>query len=276
MITSRVETITPDFARKLLAHANPMNRPLHRATVGLYARAIKQGEWRVTNEAIGVSAEGVLLDGHHRLNAVVEAGVSVQMLVTRGLNAESIFAINRGRARTLKQVARMVADAPPARTLEIARVWVAAVRGTNSRMLDSELFEVARAIEPWWNEVSEIDKSSVGARRVPVGLRVGAVVAAILYGSDVTQSFVRDYAATARIEMVGTRASVNLVRWLAAGNHGAMGVDRDVLLAGAVVRAVDQFRSGENSAHIKVTPHTVREQITAANDAAKIWTPAQD
>jgi hypothetical protein len=99
-MTSTLETITPDKAIAYLAKSTG-NRPIiQRSVTELYA-AIKTGKWRVTPNGIGFDVNGRLIDGHHRLTAITQAGLPVQSWVTRGLDPESWFAIDGGRRRSL-------------------------------------------------------------------------------------------------------------------------------------------------------------------------------
>lgn len=80
----RVELITPTKAREYLAR-NTHNRNLRARVVAAYANDMRTGHWRWNGESIKFSFDGVLLDGQHRLAAVVEADAPVRMLVIRGL-----------------------------------------------------------------------------------------------------------------------------------------------------------------------------------------------
>jgi len=98
-VKSQVEKITPSTAAELLKR-NSKNRPLRSATIKLYANEMRKGNWVVNGEAIKISAEGVLLDGQHRLNAVITSGVAIDSLVIRGL-ADSVFdTLDTGAKRT--------------------------------------------------------------------------------------------------------------------------------------------------------------------------------
>lgn len=97
--TTSVETISPTTAAAWLAH-NTHNRTLNRVTVAVYARDMKAGRWHFTGEAVKWSTGGVLLDGQHRLAAIIEADVPVKMVVVRGLVPESQDAMDTGRRRT--------------------------------------------------------------------------------------------------------------------------------------------------------------------------------
>lgn len=105
-VTTKVETIGPARAKAYL-EKNTSNRPLRKTRVAKYARAMSSGEWRVTNQGIGFNCDGSLLDGQHRLHAIIEAGVPVRMAVTRGLDRESMFGIDVGATRNVSDIARV-------------------------------------------------------------------------------------------------------------------------------------------------------------------------
>lgn len=96
----QVEKITPEIARQFLAK-NLSNRPLKKtSTVAVFAAAMKRGEWVLNGDAIRFSSDGVLLDGQHRLEAVVKSGATIYSLVVYGLPPSTFDTIDRGRPRT--------------------------------------------------------------------------------------------------------------------------------------------------------------------------------
>ncbi len=86
---SRVQTITPARAAEWL-EANTTNRPLSRPVVRSFAEAMRRGEWLVTHQGIAFDVNGVLVDGQHRLAAIIEADLPVQLTVFREV-AEGTF-----------------------------------------------------------------------------------------------------------------------------------------------------------------------------------------
>lgn len=94
-----LEMIGPDQAATLLGTAIG-NRTLKARKVKQFAREMLAGKWLVNGEGIIVSRSGRLIDGSHRLNAVIMAGVSVPMLVVRGVADEVAKTVNTGTART--------------------------------------------------------------------------------------------------------------------------------------------------------------------------------
>jgi len=82
-----IETITPKQAEKYLQF-NTSNRTLRKSLVSQYARDMEHGKWKLTHQGLAFNCDGTLLDGQHRLKAIVESGVTVQMLVARGVETK--------------------------------------------------------------------------------------------------------------------------------------------------------------------------------------------
>jgi hypothetical protein len=83
-----IETITPDQAETYLA-ANRGNRNIVQSHVAAMARDIANGQWMFNAQPICFSRGGRLLNGQHRLSAVLEAGQPIEVMVMRGLPEEA-------------------------------------------------------------------------------------------------------------------------------------------------------------------------------------------
>lgn len=93
-----IATITPDVASSML-RANLHNRPISKTHVDDYAKAIKRGEWRLNGESIKLASDGTLLDGQHRLMAVIAAGHPITSYVTVGLEKDVFGSLDQGLRR---------------------------------------------------------------------------------------------------------------------------------------------------------------------------------
>lgn len=92
-------TITPAMAKKWL-ESNTQNRNLAPSKVRWFARKIQNGEFVLTHQGIAFDKNGKLLDGQHRLAAIVLAGIPVQMFVGEGFTRDDvIMAIDVGQKR---------------------------------------------------------------------------------------------------------------------------------------------------------------------------------
>jgi hypothetical protein len=94
--------VTPAIAELWLATYNLANRTPREARVATYARDMAAGRWTFTTQGISFGTDGRLLDGQHRLMAVVQAGVTVRMLVWHGVPLDAVF--DTGTARSLADV----------------------------------------------------------------------------------------------------------------------------------------------------------------------------
>lgn len=97
------ENITPIIAKQYL-NTSRGNRPISVVTVNKYANAMKKGDWLLNGMCIIFDNEGHLIDGHHRLEAVIKAGIPVKFDVCRGVSNECFTTFDCGRHRTFAQV----------------------------------------------------------------------------------------------------------------------------------------------------------------------------
>lgn len=104
MIDTKVETITPELARKYLRANTDNYRKLSKVTVNRYAKDIREGNWQLNGEGIAFDDNGKLLNGQHRLAAIILAEKPVDMLVIRGVN-ENVNIFDSGVNRTILQIA---------------------------------------------------------------------------------------------------------------------------------------------------------------------------
>ena len=100
---SRVQTITPARAAELL-EANTTNRPLSRPVVRSFAEAMRRGEWMVTHQGIAFDVNGVLVDGQHRLAAIIEADRPVELTVFTEVGEGTFDVLDTGKRRTAADV----------------------------------------------------------------------------------------------------------------------------------------------------------------------------
>lgn len=98
-----VITITPAKAKQMLQKNKGNFRPMNMPRVKLMARDMLSGNWRQTGESIKFGKNGQLLDGQHRLQAIVESGVSLKMLVIRGLDPDAALSMDTGKTRSVAQ-----------------------------------------------------------------------------------------------------------------------------------------------------------------------------
>lgn len=106
-INARLITITPKLARSLIEHRNNSNRDVTLGRVEQYAEDIRRGAWIVNGEAIKVSRDGEVLDGQHRLLAVLQADAPITSVLITGLPPEAQESMDQGRPRTFADVLKL-------------------------------------------------------------------------------------------------------------------------------------------------------------------------
>lgn len=98
-VTHELVELTPSLAEQWLGH-NLGNRNLRRQKVQQYAQDMRSGNWQTSGQAIQFDWDGRLIDGQHRCEAVIESGVTVRVLVVRGLDPKAREVIDTGAKRT--------------------------------------------------------------------------------------------------------------------------------------------------------------------------------
>lgn len=98
--------VTPQLAAEWLT-LNRHNRPLREKVAQTYAADMAAGDWRWTGETVKFADDGTLIDGQHRLRAVVIADATVPMLVVTGLAPEAQQDVDRGVPRKFADVLKL-------------------------------------------------------------------------------------------------------------------------------------------------------------------------
>ena len=100
---TKIVSISPDYAQELLKN-NSLNRPVNQGRVNTYAKDMKEGRWVLNGESIIVSDSNKLLDGQHRLLAIMKSGATIQSLVVYGVKETYFPYIDTGKERNVRDV----------------------------------------------------------------------------------------------------------------------------------------------------------------------------
>lgn len=117
-------TVTPQMAEAMLRTNVDNQRKITPSTVDRYAQDISSGSWKLTHQGIAFNAKGELFDGQHRLTAVVQSGVAVDLRVTFGVGGRPEMTVTDNIDK------RDVYDAAKVQRIEITRkaaipLWMA-------------------------------------------------------------------------------------------------------------------------------------------------------
>lgn len=96
--------ITPQLAKEMLT-MNTNNRNVSHAKVNQYSREMKSGKWMYdTGELIKISETGVIMDGQHRLEAIITANTPVYMHVATGIKEDRFKVLDTGKSRSASDI----------------------------------------------------------------------------------------------------------------------------------------------------------------------------
>ena len=176
------QTVTPNLASMWLSF-NAHNRTLRPETVEKYARDMAAGDWQLAGDPIRFNSAGELIDGQHRLSAVVASGVNVTFMVMRNMDAEARDVIDTGLKRTAADMMRL-SDIPNSSVVAVtARLAIGWETGaitqaiqrlpgpyTHSELMafvgdHPEILRVAADVKAWQGRGLRAAPSAVGMAR---------------------------------------------------------------------------------------------------------------
>lgn len=100
-LSARIIKVTPEMAQRWLAKNDAHNRNVTWSRVHSYAGDIADDNWQLTHQGICFDAEDTLIDGQHRLHAIVEADKPILMLVFKDLRGGIGDTMDRGIVRPI-------------------------------------------------------------------------------------------------------------------------------------------------------------------------------
>ena len=138
---SNIEWITPDKAQEYLKKNCKNNRRINERRISIYAEDMRDGKWQLNGEAIKFNKKGILIDGQHRLMAIIKSGVAVKMLILRDID-NNISLYDRGQVRATYASLRMSGfDKDIANTLTcgVAKLELMMMHGSGNFFSDSQI-----------------------------------------------------------------------------------------------------------------------------------------
>ena len=111
-VTIQVERITPDIAREVLLHHNHGNRNISNLHVAILEANMEQTTWRFNGASIVFDKQGELIDGQHRLTALMKSGKSFDFIVVKNVPHEVIMTIDQEiKSRSFRDLLSIVDNA---------------------------------------------------------------------------------------------------------------------------------------------------------------------
>lgn len=105
--TAQVERITPEMAAAYLECNVNNNRSVRQDRVRMYMNDMLADNWSLNGESIKFDCYGNLVDGQHRLWAILQSGKTVPMLVARNVDENAFMTVDTNMTRTDRQMFKM-------------------------------------------------------------------------------------------------------------------------------------------------------------------------
>lgn len=167
--------VTPELAAEWLK-ANTFNRRIQKRHVRQMANDLLEGRWPFNPQPISFGTDSSLLDGQHRLTAIVLAGVPVRMAVWFNVPLDARRIMDTGKTRSLSDVASI--------TKSQAAVVNAMLRGMNHHPI-ATMSEKVVIFNRFTNEINFVleQMSSAPKRGIGQAAVLGAITRASFHVS---------------------------------------------------------------------------------------------
>lgn len=95
--------VTPEMAKKYL-DKNKGNRKLTERNTQFFYQQMATGKWMLAADPIKFGEDGRLLDGQHRLKALIKYGKPLEMFIAEGLSDNVFSVLDTGRNRNASDI----------------------------------------------------------------------------------------------------------------------------------------------------------------------------
>lgn len=188
MIKFVLTQITPYMASQML-EKNEGNRKLNQTVVRIYAADMKAKKWRLTHQAIAIDEDGKIIDGQHRLYAIIASDELVTMYVAEYQSQHSVLSLPIDLHKKRSQVDVLKCDH---RYVEVVNTiyWLIRQRAATTAETESAILK----LEPYLSNLHEMVtkrpkiRGSAGARTGVLYRMMQSPVRAIQY-ADLYRDF---------------------------------------------------------------------------------------
>jgi hypothetical protein len=141
-ISFAIEDITPAQAQKWLS-GNVRNRKLDPKHIEKLAGIYCRGNWKFNAMPVIFDTEGYLIDCQHRLHMIVKLGITLPLLVVRGIDPDAFGSLDMSKRRTLSDILGIGANL----TLDESGKVLGAAVGFAAAYLKTKTFRTALCVE---------------------------------------------------------------------------------------------------------------------------------
>ena len=126
-LDAQLMRVTPKLAEQWLGR-NDSNRNIRPTKLAQLVRDMQGGRFALTGDSIKFDLNGNLIDGQHRLTAVRDSGIPIEVLVVRGLVPSVRAVIDTGATRSASDALRIAGKHAGSRSMAAAIRILLAIR----------------------------------------------------------------------------------------------------------------------------------------------------
>lgn len=171
--------VTPEMAAKWL-EKNVSNRSINETKVASFAEDMTSGRWYANGEAIVFDENGNLVNGQHRLSAIVKSGVVVKVLIVTGVPKEETILYDRGMLRQTWHTLQMAGvDKYVSTNTVVAMVkLIFQIKRSQSTFSDNEIMDF---VSEHQEEITTIRKMTAGKTHKELNLSSGGFMTPLFF-----------------------------------------------------------------------------------------------
>lgn len=100
--------MTPERAKQMLENLHPGQRRASRDAVASIAADIRAGRWVLQPQPVQIDEDGWTIDGQHRLLAIAQTGIAVELYLATNVPRAALGKIDTGKTRSQADVSKIV------------------------------------------------------------------------------------------------------------------------------------------------------------------------
>lgn len=165
------KAVTPGLAVALL-ELNTKNRNISERNIRMHQDTLQRGEHPLTHQGMAVDWNDALVDGQHRLLAIIRSGVTMQCMISFGVDPKERKFPDMGKKRSPGDSISLSTDDSPVLRASMARIVLRAESGIDrpdqlmvveraQRMIDSE--DAEQSIRMGWKMSNVCEPSAAAA-----------------------------------------------------------------------------------------------------------------
>jgi len=162
-ITIKKILVTPEMAKEFLEKNILSNRRVREAVLLRYSNDMKEGRWKDnTSETIKITSSNIIIDGQHRLKAVVKSGVSINFHIAFNIPDKVFDVLDTGCSRSASDIFRTSGIKNDNILPSIIQQYFSLTTGwkdissspKNARLTNAQILEHYLLNEKYWQEVA--------------------------------------------------------------------------------------------------------------------------